>query len=200
MKPMEEEFFTSKDAAKITGCTPRQLQYWRQKKLVVPTVNTTGTGRNVYYSVSDLLQLKVMRQLLSVGLSFEVCKDTLDSLRKLEPQFFKETFSYKAKKRFMLWQQSPQHMVELSEFNEEKAIAAIRDGRAVIPFWTETVGHQLNEEMELFKQKLLQLEEEIEQIEYEGSFSSDDLSRLGEGSTILDAVLDSTSGGKIPRK
>ncbi|MDM9584871.1 MerR family transcriptional regulator [Nostoc sp. GT001] len=28
---MQETFFTSKQAAEITGCTLRQLQYWREK-------------------------------------------------------------------------------------------------------------------------------------------------------------------------
>jgi hypothetical protein len=32
---MQETFFTSKQAAKITGCTLRQLQYWREKGVVV---------------------------------------------------------------------------------------------------------------------------------------------------------------------
>ncbi|WP_442936954.1 MerR family transcriptional regulator [Nostoc sp.] len=28
---MQETFFTSKEAAEITGCTLRQLQYWRER-------------------------------------------------------------------------------------------------------------------------------------------------------------------------
>lgn len=81
MNCMEERFYTSTEAAEITGCTRRQLQYWRDKGVVVPTVNTSGKGRNVYYSPSDLLALKVMEYLLSIGLSFEVCKTALNSLR-----------------------------------------------------------------------------------------------------------------------
>ncbi|MEH2041859.1 MerR family transcriptional regulator [Nostoc sp.] len=50
---MEEKFYTSTEAAEITNCSRRQLQYWRDKGVVVPTVNTTGKGRNVYYSITD---------------------------------------------------------------------------------------------------------------------------------------------------
>lgn len=53
---MQEIFFTSKQAAEITGCTLRQLQYWREKGAVVPTISGTGTGRSVYYSRSELVE------------------------------------------------------------------------------------------------------------------------------------------------
>jgi DNA-binding transcriptional MerR regulator len=147
---MEERFYTSTEAAEITGCTRRQLQYWRDKGVVVPTVNTSGKGRNVYYSQSDLLALKVMEYLLSIGLSFEVCQATLDSLREVEPTFFTEPFSYRAMKRFMLWQRSPGNKLGLTKFDEEKAIAAIKRGQAVVPFWTEIVTRQLQEGVQAF--------------------------------------------------
>jgi DNA-binding transcriptional MerR regulator len=47
---MEEPFFSSREAAEITGCTLRQLQYWREKDVVIPTINATGTGRSIYRS------------------------------------------------------------------------------------------------------------------------------------------------------
>ncbi len=123
------------------------MQYWRDKGVVVPTVNTTGKGRNVYYSLSDLLELKVMEYLLSIGLDFEVCKAALNSLRAVEPNFFKNPFSYKAAKRFMLWQEVPGNKLDLVEFDEQKAIAAIRRGQAVVRFWTEIVRKQLQESL-----------------------------------------------------
>lgn len=87
---MEEKFYTSTEAAEITNCSRRQLQYWRDKGVVVPTVNTTGKGRNVYYSITDLLTLTVMHYLLSVGLSFEVCREALAMLQDKEPWLFEE--------------------------------------------------------------------------------------------------------------
>jgi phage terminase Nu1 subunit (DNA packaging protein) len=38
---MQETFFTSKEAAQITGCTLRQIQYWREKGIVVPVIGDT---------------------------------------------------------------------------------------------------------------------------------------------------------------
>lgn len=142
---MGEMFFTSTEAAKITGCTPRQLQYWRQKEVVVPTVNTTGTGRNVYYSVADLLMLKAMEYLLSMGLSFAVARETLEALKEQEPGFFINSFNQAKVKRFMLWRRLPQEKLSLAEFDRERAQAAILSGQPVIPFWLDAVHQQLKE-------------------------------------------------------
>lgn len=151
---MEERFFSSTDAAKITGCTLRQLQYWRQKGVVVPTVNTTGTGRNVYYSVSDLLQLTTMQYLLNVGLSFEVSQATLELLKNKDPAFFKQPLGYKAMKRFMLCQRKPKGKLDFLEFDEGMAISALRSGLAVIPCWTEILGKELEKGLQKFGSQL----------------------------------------------
>jgi DNA-binding transcriptional MerR regulator len=74
---MANEFFTSKQAAEITGCSLRQLQYWRDKGVIVPTVSASGTGRSIYYSRSELVELAVMGYWLSVGLSFETALKAL---------------------------------------------------------------------------------------------------------------------------
>ena len=142
---MEGQFFTSTEAANITQCSRRQLQYWRERGVVVPSVNTTGKGRNVYYSLADLLALTAMKYLLSVGLSFDVCRTALNSLRKAEPSFFDNPFSYRSKKRFMLWQPAPEQELDLTEFDEKEAIAAVKSGRTVIPFWTENLREKLHQ-------------------------------------------------------
>src|SRR4028118_1240507 len=83
---MDENFYSSTEASQITGCSRRQLQYWREKSVVVPTVNPSGKGRNVYYSDSDLVALTVMEYLLSIGLSFEVCQHVLGILPDSQEQ------------------------------------------------------------------------------------------------------------------
>ena len=79
---MEERFFTSTEASEITGCSRRQVQHWRKQGIIVPTVNPGGKGRNVYYSELDLLNLSVMKYLLSRGLSFEASLKLLMTLKQ----------------------------------------------------------------------------------------------------------------------
>ena len=96
---MQETFFTSNQAAEITGCTLRQLQYWQEKGIVVPAITGTGTGPSIYYSRSDLAALAAIEYCLSVGLTFEVAAMTLQRLREKEPEFTNSV----SLGRFMLW-------------------------------------------------------------------------------------------------
>ncbi|ACK67913.1 putative transcriptional regulator, MerR family [Rippkaea orientalis PCC 8801] len=116
---MGEIFFTSKDAAKITGCTLRQLQYWREKGVIVPMVSATGTGRSVYYSHADLVELTVMVYLLWVGLTFETATGILQQLREIEPNFAKEN----SQRRLMLVFDTSEGILKLRDFERESAVS-----------------------------------------------------------------------------
>ena len=137
---MGETFFTSKDAAKITGCTLRQLQYWREKGVIVPMVSATGTGRSVYYSRSELVELSVMVYLLSVGLTFESASGVLQQLREIEPNFAKEN----SQRRLMLVFDSSEGILTLRDFELEGAIAFLEQGLPVIPVWLDRLYQQLS--------------------------------------------------------
>jgi DNA-binding transcriptional MerR regulator len=136
---MEETFFSSREAAEITGCTLRQLQYWREKEVVVPTISATGTGRSVYYSQANLVELAVMAYLLSLGLIFEVARETLEMLREIEPEFVNP----KIERRFMLKWEEKMGKLELVEFDREGAIASLDSGQPVIPLWMEEIHAKL---------------------------------------------------------
>ncbi|HBE34095.1 MAG TPA: MerR family transcriptional regulator [Cyanobacteria bacterium UBA11369] len=136
---MQETFFTSKQAAEITGCTLRQLQYWREKGVVVPTISATGTGRSVYYSRSDLMALAAMEYCLSVGLSFETAATALKQLYEKEPEFANPA----SEKRFMLWWDKQERSLQLVEFDLERAIASLKSGEPVIPVWLDRIHQRL---------------------------------------------------------
>ena len=136
---MGEKFFTSKEAAKKVGCSLRQLQYWREKEVVVPTIQGSGTGRSIYYSQSDVVQLAIMEYLLSVGLSFSEASRGLKEVVKADFHYADR----QSKKRWMLcWDEKKRSLV-LEEFNREKAIALLDKGQAVIPIWLETIHQKI---------------------------------------------------------
>jgi DNA-binding transcriptional MerR regulator len=151
---IDQRFFTSTEAAQITGCTARQLQYWRQKDVVVPTINATGTGRTVYYSLSELLQLTTMEYLMSLGLTYEVCRQYLAILKASDPDVFRNPEQYSVTKRFMLVQKKAQGSLELCPFSEQEAVDAVADGRAVIPVWPEILLQRLEERLHTFGLKV----------------------------------------------
>ncbi|PSB34856.1 MerR family transcriptional regulator [Chlorogloea sp. CCALA 695] len=148
---MEEKFYTSTEAAKITNCSRRQLQYWREKGIIVPTVNTTGKGRNVYYSKADLLALAVMEQLLSIGLNFEVCHAALETLREEEPWLFEPSVTQKQMKRLMfLARRSQGQLLRIAEFDKQVALEALCQGQTVIPLWCDHVHQQLRDNLQSY--------------------------------------------------
>ena len=137
---MGEKFFTSKQAAKTVGCSLRQLQYWREKEVVVPTIQGTGTGRSIYYSQSDVVRLAIMEYLLSVGLSFSEASRGLKTL--VEADFFYADCT-RAKRWMFCWDEKARFLV-LEKFDRDKAIALLDKGQAVIPIWLEIIHNQLN--------------------------------------------------------
>ncbi|MEH2413308.1 MerR family transcriptional regulator [Nostoc sp.] len=148
---MEGKFYTSTEAAEITHCSRRQLQYWREKGVIVPTVNSTGKGRNVYYSKADLLALTVMEQLLSIGLNFEVCHAALETLREREPWLFNESVPEEKMKRLMLLPtRSPEQPLQLLEFDKQVALKALCQGQTVIPFWGDRIHELLHQNLKRF--------------------------------------------------
>ncbi|MEH2253781.1 MerR family transcriptional regulator [Nostoc sp.] len=150
---MEGKFYTSTEAAEITHCSRRQLQYWREKGVIVPTVNSTGKGRNVYYSKADLLALTVMEQLLSIGLNFEVCHVALETLREREPWLFNESVPEEKMKRLMLLPtRSPEQPLQLVEFDKQVALKALCQGQTVIPFWGDRIHEVLHQNLKRFSE------------------------------------------------
>ncbi len=141
---MNYSYYTSTEAAKITCCTRRQLQYWRERGVVVPTVNAMGKGRNVYYTEPDLVALTIMEYLLHVGLNFDICHQVLDLLRQSEGWLFEGALTLlypKTEKRFMLLVGISKEGVLLEEFDIHKALKFLENGFPVIPFWCDRI-HQ----------------------------------------------------------
>jgi DNA-binding transcriptional MerR regulator len=143
---MQNAFFTSKQAAEITGCTLRQLQYWREKGVVVPTIGDTGTGRSVYYSRSEVMELAVMEYCLGLGLNFEVAAATV---KRLKDEGLIFTSDEKAPKRFMLWWDGNKGRLELVEFDLQNAIASLDQGKPVIPVWLDRIYQNLAHKLKL---------------------------------------------------
>ena len=138
---MQDMFFTSKQAAQIAGCTLRQLQYWREKEVIVPTITSTGTGRSVYYSRSEVMELTLMVYCLGVGLNFEIAAATVNNLK--DKELILPVVSKEVPRRFMLAWDEKLDKLELSEFDLEKAIAILEKGKPVIPVYLDDIYQKL---------------------------------------------------------
>ena len=144
-------FLTSKEAAEISGCTLRQLQYWREQGVVVPTVDATGRGRSVFYTQDDLVALMVMAQLLSAGLDYVEACAGLGVLKEREPEFFNVSTT----SRYFLTRINNGDRLIIKEFEVEVAQRALLNGQTVIPLWLDQLHQRLIDRINCLKGKII---------------------------------------------
>jgi DNA-binding transcriptional MerR regulator len=70
--------FTTRDVLELTGVSARQLQWWDEKRIVVPE----REGRNRIYSNSDLVEILVIEELRCRHISLQQVRRVLRFLRK----------------------------------------------------------------------------------------------------------------------
>src|SRR5207244_7322124 len=82
---MTEQGFRGPQVCKIVGITYRQLDYWARTNLVRPSVmDANGSGTQRLYSFRDLLELKVIKQMLDAGISLQSARKAVESLREFD--------------------------------------------------------------------------------------------------------------------
>jgi DNA-binding transcriptional MerR regulator len=74
---MPENRFTTRDVLSLTGATARQLQWWDERKIVIPA----REGRNRIYSATDLVDILVIEQMRRRRISLAQVRRVLRLLR-----------------------------------------------------------------------------------------------------------------------
>ena len=76
------EGFRGPQVCALVGITYRQLDYWARTGLLRPSLaDARGSGTQRLYSYHDLLELKVVKQLLDAGVSLQRARRAIDCLR-----------------------------------------------------------------------------------------------------------------------
>jgi predicted RNase H-like HicB family nuclease len=78
--------FNTNTVVKLTGLTPRQIDYWDRTHFIKPSVKEAagyGTGR--LYSFEDIVQLKVARTLIDKGVTLQKMRKSITYLKKNFP-------------------------------------------------------------------------------------------------------------------
>ncbi len=82
-----QELYRTKDVVQILDISRRQLQYWAQTDLVVPSQRTQGGHHR--YSFEDLVALKAAKRLIDAGVSVQRIRKAIRSLREILPTIHK---------------------------------------------------------------------------------------------------------------
>ena len=73
-----QETFTSRDVVSLTGITPRQLQWWDERHIVVPS----RQGHRRLYSMEDLAEVAVICELRHRGFSLQRVREVMRFLQR----------------------------------------------------------------------------------------------------------------------
>ncbi len=77
-----ETGFRGPTVCKTVGITYRQLDYWARTALVEPSVkNAEGSGSQRLYSFTDVVHLKIIKNLLDAGISLQQIRKAVEYLR-----------------------------------------------------------------------------------------------------------------------
>ena len=75
--------YSGRKAAEIVGITYRQLDYWARTALIRPSISdANGSGTRRRYSYRDLLELKVIKNLLDAGIKLESVREAFGYMRE----------------------------------------------------------------------------------------------------------------------
>jgi DNA-binding transcriptional MerR regulator len=80
---VDEQGYRVPEVCRIVGISYRQLDYWARTGLVRPTIRDAGgSGTQRLYSFQDLLQLKVVKNLLDAGIALQQIRKAIEYLRE----------------------------------------------------------------------------------------------------------------------
>jgi len=80
---VQTDLFRTKEVVQILGISRRQLQYWAQTNLVIPSVKTRGGHHR--YTFQDLVALKATKRLIDAGVSVQRIRSSIRALREILP-------------------------------------------------------------------------------------------------------------------
>jgi DNA-binding transcriptional MerR regulator len=78
----EQQGYRVPEVTRLVGISYRQLDYWARTGLVRPSIREAGgSGTQRLYSFQDLLQLKIIKGWLDLGISLPQIRKAIEHLR-----------------------------------------------------------------------------------------------------------------------
>lgn len=81
---MQQPVYTTTEVAHITGFSLRQLDYWAREKMIMPSFQQAhGSGSRRLYTIDDLVQLNIVRQLKKHNWSTQKIHKAIETLKDI---------------------------------------------------------------------------------------------------------------------
>jgi|SRR3954462_8878326 DNA-binding transcriptional MerR regulator len=120
-----QELFTSQEVVALTGITPRQLQWWDERRIVVPA----REGHRRVYSMEDLAEVSVICELRRRGFSLQRVRKVVRFLQREFSKRLAETVSGTSNYHLLTdgktlyLETSPQQIVDILENSRQPMLA-----------------------------------------------------------------------------
>src|SRR4051812_50213810 len=120
-----QDSFTSHDVIRLTGITARQLQWWDERRIVVPA----RQGHRRVYSFEDLTEVAVLCELRCKGFSLQRMRRVVRFLQKEFSKRLAETVSGSSNYhlltdgRSLYLETSPQQIVDILKNSRQPMLA-----------------------------------------------------------------------------
>jgi DNA-binding transcriptional MerR regulator len=83
-RPVIQDAFSTAEAARLSGLTPRQLDHWARQGFLCPSVQeASGYGSSRRYSFADLVKLRVAARLRGSGVGLPRMRRCVEALKRL---------------------------------------------------------------------------------------------------------------------
>lgn len=140
------EGYRSTQVCRLVGITYRQLDHWARTGLVVPSLRQAhGSGTQRLYSFQDIVELRVIKQMLDAGLSHQRVREVVDQLRRSGRRLGELT---------VVATEGRVYAVE----DTETVIDLIRQGQTVFSFALGPIVEQLTGEITAFPAEAARVE------------------------------------------
>jgi len=134
-----QQSFTSRDVVTLTGITPRQLQWWDERRIVIPA----REGHRRLYSLEDLAEVSVICELRRRGFSLQRVRKVIRFLQREFSKRLAETvtgssdYHLLTDGKTLYLETSPQQIVDILKNSRQPMLAicisdTVRRVRAVI--------------------------------------------------------------------
>src|SRR6266567_955742 len=134
-----QQSFTSRDVVTLTGITPRQLQWWDERRIVIPA----REGHRRLYSLEDLAEVSVICELRRRGFSLQRVRKVIRFLQREFSKRLAETvtgssdYHLLTDGKTLYLETSPQQIVDILKNSRQPMLAicisdTVRRVRAVV--------------------------------------------------------------------
>jgi DNA-binding transcriptional MerR regulator len=123
--------FSTAEAARLTGLSPRQLDHWDRLGFLRPSLQqATGYGSHRRYSFADVVRLRVAARLRSHGVGLARIRRCAEALERLDPSADLGGSRLMVVGAAVLWARSDREVVDLLKDGQLVLICSLGDAVA----------------------------------------------------------------------